>query len=76
MPKQTTTWLYRVERKAICIFRFILEGYDNVAVVETLDSPSGLIGIHIAPGCESLVEAVIADLAREYVLEPADISGA
>lgn len=66
----TTKYLYRIERKAICFFRFIFEGYDGVAVVETIDPAAGVIAVHVAPGCESLAEAIIGELSRDHLLEP------
>ena len=68
-PVSTIKRLYRIEKKAICFFRFILEGYDGIAILETLDAKAGIIALHIAPGCENMVEAVIADLSGEHLVE-------
>ena len=65
----TTTRHFRIERKAICFFRFILEGYDGIATLETIDPGAGRIAIHIAPGCEEMVEGIVADLAKEHLVE-------
>ncbi len=69
MHATTTRQLYRIERKAICFFRFILEGYDGLAILETLDAKAGIIALHIAPGCEDMADGIIADLSREYLVE-------
>ena len=68
-PVSTIKRLYRIEKKAICFFRFILEGYDGIAILETLDAKAGIIALHIAPGCEYMVEAVIADLSGAHLVE-------
>ncbi len=68
MHTTTTRRRYRIERKAICFFRFILEGYDGLAILETLDAKAGIIALHIAPGCEDMADGIIADLSREYLV--------
>lgn len=65
----TTRQLYRIEKKAICFFRFILEGYDGAAILETLDPKAGIIALHVAPGCEDMVDGIIHDLAGDHLVE-------
>jgi len=43
----------------IHFLRFVLEGYEGLAVVTTLQPESGLIQLSIAPGCESDVETIL-----------------
>ena len=45
---QTTRQHYRVDRREIAFIRYVLEAYDGVAVVKTLDSQVGLIEFQIA----------------------------
>jgi len=54
-------------------FKFILEAYDGIGVVETIDPLTAIIKLHIAPGCESDVEGVLIELQKEILIEP--ISG-
>lgn len=61
--------LYRVDRKAVCFIKFIFEAYDGIALIETTDPYAACIALHVAPGCECEVEAVLADLRREYLIE-------
>jgi hypothetical protein len=68
---QTTKRYYRIDRREIAYLRFILEAYDGIAVVSTLNSNSGLVVLHIAPGCEQDVEMILQDLKRNIMLEPA-----
>lgn len=63
---------FRVERKAISKIRFILEAYEGIAVVETMDPRAALIRLHIAPGCENIVDNVLSELNHEYFIEPAE----
>ncbi len=65
---ETKQIFYRIDRKRISYLRFILEAYDGIAVVSTVDAKEGLIKIAIAPGCESVVEALFNDLKQKFIL--------
>ena len=41
------------------MLRFILEGYEGIALVTTLDAALGLIEMSIAPGCEEEVAQIL-----------------
>ena len=57
--------VYRMDRRQISFVKFILEGYDNVAVVTTLDAGAGLVLLTVAPGCDRLVEDILHSLTDE-----------
>ncbi len=61
----TTRRDYRINRGDISFLRFILEAYDGMAVVTTLDAARGIVRITMAPGCEDQVAVIIAALAAE-----------
>lgn len=67
---RTVSRLYTVERKQVGYIKFIFEAYDGIAVVETIAPQTALIKLHIAPGCESDVDGVLAALGREIIIEP------
>lgn len=69
MPKTTVKRYYRVDRGQIHFLKFILEGYDGVAVLRTLDSQKGLVVLQIGPGCQSIVDMIIDDLQRHIRIE-------
>lgn len=69
-PFNTTERRVRVERSQISYLRFIFEAYDGIVVVSTSDAARGEILLHMAPGCEDVVEMVIADLGRHLLIEP------
>jgi len=71
-PMHSILKTFRVERKSISIIRFILEAYEGVAVVETLDSRAALIRLHIAPGCEDIADQVLSELQCDYFIESAE----
>jgi hypothetical protein len=68
---ETIKRYYRVDRREIAFIKFIFEAYDGITVLETLDPVAGIVVFHIAPGCERDVEAILQDLKKEIVIEPA-----
>jgi len=75
MPKTTIKRYYRIHRGQIHFLKFILEGYDGVAVLRTLDSQKGLVVLHIGPGCQDVVDMIIEDLQRHIRIEGVEDSG-
>ena len=67
---KTISRLYAIDRKFVGFFKFIMEGYDGIAVVETIDPQAAIIKLHIAPGCESDVLGVLTELQKEIQIEP------
>jgi hypothetical protein len=74
MTVETTRRCYRVDRHQISFVKFILEAYDNVAVMSTLDSREALVQIAIAPGCETMVDGILTGLAGEVEVVPVDVA--
>ena len=72
-PAETVKRYYRVDRREIAFVKFILEAYDGLAVMETLDPMAGMVVFHIAPGCEADVDMILQDLKKEIIIEPAEI---
>ena len=70
---QTIKQHYRVDRREIAFIRFILEAYDGLAIVKTLDPQAGLIEFQIAPGCEQDVEMILEDLQSRIMMEKAPL---
>jgi len=69
MPKTTVKRYYRVDRGQIHFLKFVLEGYDGIAVLRTIDPQQGLIVLQIGPGCQSMVDMIIQDLQRHIRIE-------
>ena len=66
---ETTKKYYRVDRREISFLKFILEAYDGLAVLTTIDSEKGIVVINIAPGCEADVEMILQDLKKNVMIE-------
>jgi hypothetical protein len=59
---ETTNLLLRVRRADIVTLLAILNGYDNLVSVRTLDQVRGIINIAISPGCEAVVGELLDSL--------------
>ena len=66
---QTTRWQLRIGRSEISYLRFIIESYDGLAIVSTLDPIKGLVELKIAPGCETEIKEIIRDLRNDILIE-------
>ena len=66
----TVSRYYRLHRKDIAYFKFIIESYDGMAVVRTKDPYEAIVELMVAPGWEQDVEKVIEGLQREIEIEP------
>jgi hypothetical protein len=69
-PETTSQRLYRIDRRQIHFLKFILEGYDGVAVLRTLDREQGLVKLSVGPGSERVVDMIIEDLKMQVRIEP------
>jgi hypothetical protein len=56
---------FLVDRSEINYLRITLESYDGMAVVRTLDPHAAKIEIMISPGCEDLVDELVASLVDD-----------
>ena len=74
MLKTTVRRYYRIDRREIHFLRFILEGYDGVAVLRTIDPERGLVVLHIGPGCQDTVDMIIHDLQKDIRIEPVGLT--
>ena len=60
---------YRVDRRHIAYMRFIIEAYEGLAVMSTVDSQRAIIELKIAPGCLAEVNQIISELKSEFLVE-------
>jgi len=61
---------FRLRRKDIAYFKFIIESYEGMAVVRTKDPGEAVVELMIAPGWEEDVEEVLEALRQEIPIEP------
>ena len=67
---QAQRWRYRVDRRTIAYLKFIIESYDNLALVTTVDSREGVVELQVPPGCEATVRELMADLGSRMLILP------
>lgn len=68
IPRKSTIRRIIIDPYEIHYLRFILEAYEGIGVVSTIDSALGLMQLNIAPGCEEDVERILADEASRLCL--------
>ncbi len=69
---KTTIDYYRMDRRRISFVKFILEAYDNMAVLTTLDAAQAIVKVTIAPGCEKIVRDILSGFRRDFDIAPMD----
>jgi hypothetical protein len=58
----TTKLNYHVDRKEISYLRWIVESYDGMAFLKTVDPHEAFIELEVSPGCETLVLELLESL--------------
>ncbi|MDP3016831.1 MAG: DUF4911 domain-containing protein [Deltaproteobacteria bacterium] len=66
----TQSRYFRIRRKDIAYFKFIIESHEGMAVVRTKDPHEAIVELMIAPGWEKDVEEVLDGLRKEIHIEP------
>jgi len=59
----------RVDRREIGYLKFIIEAYEGMAVVTTVNSEKGIIFLTIAPGWEEDTDRVLKALQKQILME-------
>ena len=59
-----------MDRRKIAFLKFIIEAYDGIATLKTIDALKGIVLLYIAPGCEQLVRDILADLSAQILIRP------
>jgi hypothetical protein len=66
---ETIKKYYRVDRREISYLKFIIESYEGLATLSTIDAGAGAVRLHIAPGCLTQVEHIMQALGKEILME-------
>ena len=64
----TITYRARIHRTEIGFLNSIIESYEGIGVVRTLDAQSGIVELWLPPEFEKLIVTVMHDLASEIGL--------
>ena len=68
-PQRASLWIYRVDPYEIHYLKFILEAYEGLATLTTLDPQEGLVQLAVPSGCSKNLESLIKALGQELKLE-------
>ena len=66
MPSCSTLQL-KISPDRIHYLKFILEGYDNLAVLSTVNARQGLVEIRYSPETEKDLRSLLTEIAPEIV---------
>jgi hypothetical protein len=66
---------FKLKRKDIALVQFIIEGYEGMATVTTIDPHTAIIQISIIPDFISDMSAIIKDLKNKYKMEEVNYPG-
>jgi hypothetical protein len=61
---------FQVNRRDMVYLKFILEAYEGMNVMSTVDNATGIIRIAIMPGFEDDMDALLAELGTKVTMEP------
>ncbi len=64
-PADATRVVLRLAPERIVELHAMIEGYDDLALLRTLDPAAGLVEVFVSPGSEGEFEGLRAALARE-----------
>ena len=65
----TITYRAVIDKTQIGFLNSIIDSYEGIAVVRTMDAPAGIVELWIAPSFENVVNRVISDIAKEIGLQ-------
>jgi hypothetical protein len=68
----TQSRYFRLRRKDIAYFKFIIESYEGVAVVRTQNPHEAVVELMVAPGWERDIDEILEGLRKEIPIEPLD----
>jgi hypothetical protein len=69
------TRYFRIDRRHISYLRFILEAYEGMAVLTTIDAGEGIVKLMMAPGSEPVITEVLDDLCARQAIMMETLSG-
>lgn len=62
---ETKEKYYKIRKDGIYLLKYIIESYEGIAAVRTVDRSDMILEIMIAPGFEEIVDGVIEELSDE-----------
>lgn len=72
---QPVSRYFRVNRRDMVFLKFILEAYEGMNLMSTVDNVAGIIRILIMPGFQEDMDGLLAELGRQVSMEPVQWDG-
>ena len=69
VSKDSIQWLLEVDKKEIAYIVSIFEGYDNLAIVRTIDAAQSIIELIISPDYLKDTSKLISELSKELYIK-------
>lgn len=63
---------FKVAHRDMVFLKFILEAYEGMNVMSTVDNKTGIIRIAIMPGFVDDMDALLTELGTQVVMEPVE----
>lgn len=63
---------FKVNRRDMVYLKFILEAYEGMNVMSTVDNVAGIIRIAVMPGFEADMDELLAELGKVVQMEAVD----
>jgi len=73
VPTSCTIHRFLMDPIQIHYLRFVLEAYEGMAILSTIDRKLGLVQLNIAPGCERDLDAILHQEREFLKYRPIDI---
>ncbi|GAB4304425.1 MAG: DUF4911 domain-containing protein [Desulfuromonadia bacterium] len=70
MIDRTVTRLYRIGKRDRVYLQFIMESYEGMAVLSTVDAEKGIVSISSLSRWSREVESLLSALSREMEITP------
>ena len=65
----TVQWYFKVNRKDIAYMKFVLESYEGLGVLRTIDPWAGIVEVMVPPGLEKDMEMLLEGLRDEISIK-------
>jgi hypothetical protein len=65
----TVQWHFKINSRDIAYMKFVLESYEGLGVLRTIDPKNGIVEVMVPPGLEKDMEMVLDGLGEEIPME-------
>jgi hypothetical protein len=62
----TISLIVQIPPREIAFLSFVLESYEGIVVVRTLDPQKGVVELMVSPHFQVEMDAILTDLARQF----------